>query len=202
MLDGPLVFVDIDTQRDFLDSYGALSMEGAGRIRPNLARLTKHARSAGIPVLATACAHTRDDAELKVFPPHCMAGTPGQARITETAWKPEDDVVVAVDGPFDPPETLPAHLTLEKRAVDVFTNPNAARLLDRFNRDRPTFVVYGVATDYCVGAAVQGLLARGCKVAVVADAVLAIEQKTAPALLKKFVDQGAVLTMTDDVCKS
>jgi nicotinamidase/pyrazinamidase len=202
MLDGPLVFVDIDTQRDFLDPYGALSMDGSATIRPNLGRLTRHARTARIPILATSCAHTRDDDELKVFPPHCMAGTPGQARIAETAWTPEEDVVVGVDGPFDPPEELPAHLTLEKREISVFSNPKAAGIIDRFNRERPTFVVYGVATDYCVGAAITGLLDRGCKVAVVADAVLAIERTSGETLLKKLVDRGAVLTRTDDVCKS
>ncbi len=202
MLDGPLVFVDIDTQRDFLDPWGALAMEGSASIRPNLGRLTNHARRQGIPVLATACAHTRDDAELKIFPPHCLAGSPGQGRITETAWAPAEDVVVAVDGPVELPEELPPHMTLEKREIDVFSNPRAASIVDRFNRDRPTFVVYGVATDYCVGVAIQGLLERGCKVAVVVDAVLAIERRSEAALLKKLVDRGAVLTLTEDVCRS
>ena len=40
MLDGPLVFVDVDTQRDFLDPAGALFIPGSGVILPNLARLT------------------------------------------------------------------------------------------------------------------------------------------------------------------
>ena len=55
MLDGPLVFVDVDTQRDFLEPDGALAIPGAEAILPNLARLTAFARRQGIPVLATAC---------------------------------------------------------------------------------------------------------------------------------------------------
>ena len=71
MLEGPLVFVDVDTQRDFLDPDGALFIAGSGAIRPNLARLTRFARAQGIPILATACAHAEGDPEFAVFPPHC-----------------------------------------------------------------------------------------------------------------------------------
>ena len=56
MLDGPQVFVDIDTQRDFLEPNGALFVPGSDLIVPNLARLTKYALEHRIPVLATACA--------------------------------------------------------------------------------------------------------------------------------------------------
>src|SRR3954469_22406631 len=86
MLSGPLVFVDIDTQRDFLDPEGALYVPGSEAILANLARLTEFARAHGIPVLATGCAHSLDDDELAQFPPHCMVGTPGQRRTEATAW--------------------------------------------------------------------------------------------------------------------
>ena len=36
MLEGPLVFVDIDTQRDFLEPTGALYVAGSTEILPNL----------------------------------------------------------------------------------------------------------------------------------------------------------------------
>src|SRR4051812_14404959 len=84
--DGPLVFVDIDTQRDFLDPSGTLFIVGSEVILPNLARLTGFARTRGIPVVATACAHAMDDVELRHFPPHCLVGTPGQGRVPATAW--------------------------------------------------------------------------------------------------------------------
>ena len=84
MLDGPLVFVDIDTQRDFLEPSGALYVAGSQEILPNLERLTRFAQTHRIPILATACAHSADDPELTQFPPHCMAGTEGQKRVSET----------------------------------------------------------------------------------------------------------------------
>ncbi|MBX6316059.1 MAG: isochorismatase family protein, partial [Isosphaeraceae bacterium] len=81
MLDGPFVFVDIDTQRDFLEPTGALYVPGSSAILPQLARLTACARDRLIPVLATACAHRLDDPDPEPFPPHCLVGTPGQGRV-------------------------------------------------------------------------------------------------------------------------
>ena len=86
MFDGPLVFVDIDTQRDFLDPDGALFIPESEAIVPTLARLTAFARTRNIPVLATACAHRLDDPDPEPFPPHCLIGSPGQERIDATAW--------------------------------------------------------------------------------------------------------------------
>jgi nicotinamidase-related amidase len=68
MLAGPQVFVDVDTQVDFLDPAGALFVPGSTEIVPNLARLTRFAREHGIPILASADAHTPDDPELTSFP--------------------------------------------------------------------------------------------------------------------------------------
>jgi nicotinamidase/pyrazinamidase len=199
MLDGPLVFVDIDTQRDFLEPDGALFVAGSPAIVPNLARLTAHARQRGIPVLATACAHTLDEPDPEPFLPHCLVGTPGQRRIPATEWP--EGVVIGTLGRFhDDSGGLPAHLTLEKRRYDVFSHPEADRVVRRYAAGGPTFVVYGVATDYCVKAAVLGLLARGQRVAVVADAVRAVDAAGEAEVLTDFARRGAVLTLTEVVC--
>src|SRR5262249_17440728 len=171
MLDGPLVFVDIDTQRDFLEPEGALFVPGSTAIIPNLARLTRFARDHGIPILASACAHTADDPELRTFRPHCMVRTPGQGRIDATAV----GGTYLLDDHATLPEMIPAHLTIHKHEYDLFSHPLAHELIGRLGANRPLFVVYGVATDYCVRAAVDGLLDRGCRVAVVADAIRAID---------------------------
>jgi nicotinamidase/pyrazinamidase len=197
MLDGPLVFVDIDTQRDFLEPTGALFVPGSEAIIPNLELLTGFARTHDIPVLATACAHSADDPELRQFPPHCMVGTPGQERISATAW-PGGEVLSPEALHFG---DLPHHLTIQKRALDLFSHPDADRLIGLYRRPHPTFVVYGVATDYCVKAAVCGLLNRGSSVAVVVDAIRAIDQAGEPEVLAEFVRRGALLTLTGVVCE-
>jgi nicotinamidase/pyrazinamidase len=197
MLDGPLVFVDIDTQRDFLEPTGALFVPGSEAIIPNLELLTGFARTHDIPVLATACAHSADDPEFRQFPPHCMVGTPGQERISATAW-PGGEVLSPEALHFG---DLPHHLTIQKRALDLFSHPDADRLIGLYRRPHPTFVVYGVATDYCVKAAVCGLLNRGSSVAVVVDAIRAIDQAGEPEVLAEFVRRGALLTLTGVVCE-
>jgi nicotinamidase/pyrazinamidase len=196
MIDGPLVFVDIDTQRDFLEPGGALYVPGSTEIIPNLARLTRFARRHGIPILATACAHTVDDPELRIFPPHCMLGTHGQARVDATAVGGS----YLLDEHSILPKTLPAHLTLHKHEYDLFSHPLAHDLIGRLDSDRPLFVVYGVATDYCVRAAVEGLIDRGCRVAVVADAIRAIDSVAEPEILTGFARRGVLLSLTAVVC--
>jgi nicotinamidase/pyrazinamidase len=197
MLEGPLVFVDVDTQRDFLEPSGALYVPGSSEILDNLATLTDFARDHGIPVLATSCAHTLEDAEeIAQFGPHCMVGTPGQQRVKQTAW--QGGWVLGPSDVFS--NDIPVHLTIEKRAYDVMTHPEAARIVARYNADRPTFVVYGVATDYCVKAAVEGLLRLGCKVAIVVDAIRAIDVEHESDVLEALVARGAELVLTRVVC--
>jgi nicotinamidase/pyrazinamidase len=196
MLEGSLVFVDVDTQRDFLEPDGALFISGSELIRPNLARLTQFAREQGIPILATACAHAEGDPEFAVFPPHCLIGTPGQTRIEETTW-PDSPVFDADD---ELPESPLPYLTIHKKEYDVFSVPEIDLILEIYSEETPTFVVYGVATDYCVKCAVEGLLARGKKVALVTDAIRAVDPSSEADLLTKFAQNGALLTITDVVC--
>jgi nicotinamidase/pyrazinamidase len=197
MLDGPRVFVDVDTQRDFLEPNGALYVPGSTAILANLARLTAYARTHKIAILATACAHLPDDPELTQFPPHCMAGTRGQERVTETLC-PESIVLGALERLNG---EIPRHLTLQKRQLDIFSRPDTDDLIERYNLGRPIFVVYGVATDYCVRAAVDGLLRRLCRVAIVVDAVRAIDLSAETDILTDFARRDALLTITDVVCR-
>jgi nicotinamidase/pyrazinamidase len=197
MLQGPLVFVDIDTQRDFLEPTGALYIRDSAGILPNLERLTRFARTHQIPILASSCAHLSEDPELEIFPPHCMVGTTGQERVAETACP--DSVVLDVDRRLS--GELPRHLTLWKRELDVFSRPDADEIIASYNQTSPTFVVYGVATDYCVAKAVEGLLKRQCRVAVVADAIRAIDSAAEASILTEFVQNGTVLTLTEVVCR-
>ncbi len=192
-LDGPLVFVDIDTQRDFLDPAGALYVPGSEAILANLARLTDHARNRGIPVIATACAHDENSAELDVFGQHCMIGTPGQQRMFAS-----DPTFTLARGQDWQGGTLP-HLTVEKDAYDVFERPETAAIFADFAQNDPTFVVFGVATDYCVKAAVVGLLERGYRVAIAVDAIRAIDPAEEARLLTLFAQDGVLLTLTETV---
>lgn len=198
MLDDSFVFVDIDTQRDFLEPTGALYIPGADAIIAHLERLTKFALAHGIPIVATGCCHHADDPELNRFPPHCMAGTLGEKRIAATHVP--GSVILGVGERFS--GEIPPHLTVQKCDIDVFTRPDAAELVARYNDTHPIFVIYGVASDYCVCAAAKGLLSAGCRVAIVTDAIRAIDPKAEPEVLTDLVKRGAMLTVTDAICEA
>jgi nicotinamidase/pyrazinamidase len=198
VLEGPLVFVDVDTQRDFLEPAGALYVPDSTQILANLARLTRFALCHNIPILATACCHSPGDPELARFGPHCMAGTRGQERVPETACPGSQvfDAALGLSG------RIPRHVTVLKSELDVFRNPHVGELVALYNAGHPKFVVYGVATDYCVGSAVEGLLMRHCRVAIVADAIRALDPATELVILSDFARRGAELTVTDIVCRA
>ncbi len=197
MLADSLVFFDVDTQRDFLEPTGALYVAGSDAIIPNLRRLTQFAVSHQIPILATACSHQLDDPELKRFPPHCLSGTRGETRVAATSVA--GSVILGVGERFA--GEIPPHLTVQKRDIDVLCRPDIAELIACYNLSSPTFVVYGVATDYCVCAAAKGLLSAGCRVAIVADAIRPIDPTIEPAVLTELVKRGAALTVTDAICQ-
>lgn len=201
MLSGPFVFVDVDTQRDFLDPAGTLFIPGSEAIVANLARLTRFARQRRIPILATACAHTEEEPDPDPFPPHCLIGTPGQERIEATAWTGPGSVVVEPRARFEG-TTTPSHLTIHKQRYDAFSHPDLDRIIRLYAAEHPTFVVYGVATDYCVKAMAEGLLRRGSKVALVADAIRPVDSDEEGRVLTALVRMGAVLTNTNAVCNS
>ncbi len=99
-------------------------------------------------------------------------------------------------------DPLPPHLTLNKQEFDVFSRPDASDLIARYDRGKPAFVVYGIATDYCVRAAVDGLIARECRVAVVVNAIRAIDPDAEAAILTDWAVRGTLLVMTDLVCRA
>jgi len=174
------VFVDVDTQIDFLFPAGALYVPGAERLLPSIARLNHFAAAQGIPLISTADAHSEDDPEFRQWPPHCVAGTIGQRKPAET--------MVGV-----------GQIIVEKQALDVFSNPDFPALLGSLAADR--YVVYGVATDYCVRCAVTGLLATGKPVALVTDAIAAVNPEAGARTLAEFIARGGTFTTVDELTK-
>lgn len=167
------VFVDVDTQIDFLFPAGALYVRGAERLLPAIARLNRYAVEHSMPLISTADAHSENDPEFRDWPPHCVAGTTGQLKPGETLVGMGQTIV-------------------EKQALDVFTNPEFPALLERLHADR--YVVYGVATDYCVRCAVTGLLNTGKAVTLVTDAIAAVNAGDGAKTLAEFEARGGQLT--------
>jgi nicotinamidase/pyrazinamidase len=172
------VFVDVDTQLDFLFPTGALYVPGAERILPAVASLNRHAAARGIPLLSTLDAHAEDDPEFAAWPPHCVAGTLGQRKPAATLL--ESRVVIPNRDTSAVLEDARQYI-LEKQTIDVFETKTLRRVLDALRADR--YVVYGVVTEICVLRAVRGLLAPDKQVVVVAGAIQALSaDKAAQAL--------------------
>ncbi len=188
----PVIFWDVDTQVDFISPDGKLYVPGAENLVPNWKRLTDFAARQGILVVGDVCAHQPGDEEFKEFPPHCLAGTPGQQKIPETILPrqcliPNRKVELALDpGAYQ-------QIILEKQALDVFSNPNADDLL-RLLDPKPEVVVYGVVTECCVDLVARGLLQRGYRVRLVSDATRHWDEKKAQATLKLVEEKGELIT--------
>jgi nicotinamidase/pyrazinamidase len=185
---------DVDTQVDFLVPGGRLYVPGAETIIPNLARLTALARDKHLPLISSACAHLPGDPELRIYGPHCMAGTPGQQKVPETLLP---NRYVVPNRPVSLPDTRAyEQIIIEKQAFDVFTNPNTDEVLQQFG-SVPQILLYGVVTEICVAAAARQLIERGHKVTLVSDAVRALDRTKADAFTDEFRRAGGQLLTTD-----
>ena len=201
------VFWDVDTQVDFIEPGGKLHVQGAETIRANLARLTGFAHDYGIRVIASSDCHEAKDEELSdtpdfadTFPPHCLRGTSGQARIPETTLlRP-----LVVEPDADPAAILrqvESHdddILFHKRFFDVFTNRSVTPVIESLRLRCVT--LYGVALDVCNRYAVEGLLAHHPNIAltVVTDAVRAIDERRRDELLTAWRARGVTLATTDE----
>ena len=192
-----VVFWDVDTQVDFMLPHGKLYVPGAERIIPNLKRLVDVAREGRVLLVADVDAHVPDEEEFKDFPPHCVQGTPGQKKIPETLMP--NPLIIPNAWHVRLPDQFAAgqQVIIEKRTLDVFTNPSTEAVLDRVVRstapEKPEFIVFGVATEYCVLCVVSGLLDRGHSVSIVTDAIEALNATAGQQTLGQLRSRGARL---------
>ncbi len=193
-----VAFFDVDTQVDFIEPHGKLYAQGAETIKENLARLTEHARRAGIPLVSSVDAHRPQDGEFDQYPPHCLKGTPGQEKLSET--RSPAMAVVPSFGVRTLPDPKQEHVVLEKQEFDVFTNPNTTAVVKATGAD--TFYVYGVVTEVCVRHAVLGLLGQGYEVRLVGDAIWPIDFAAGQHAIDEMRTQGAVVVTTEDALKA
>jgi nicotinamidase/pyrazinamidase len=198
-----LIFWEVDTQADFMLPGGKLYVPGAEKLLPNIRRLTDAARQGRVFLVSHGCYHAQNDPEFKLFPPHCIKGTPGSAYVPDALT--EEVAVVPNELHASLPKDLFQYqqILLEKQTLDIFESRHAEELFNRLPRDAG-FVVFGVVTEYCVALAASGLLRRGRTVFVAEDAIETLKADDgarAIAELKqsgaKFITTQAALAMLD-----
>ncbi|HWP85606.1 MAG TPA: isochorismatase family cysteine hydrolase [Terriglobia bacterium] len=191
------VFVDVDTQNDFLLPAGKLYVPGGENLLPTLRRLRDFAAQHSIPILSTADAHATDDAEFRQWPPHCLRQTSGQLKVPETLLPNylvvprEREAEISEDELSRYPQFI-----VEKNQLDAFTSPQMKALVLRLAAEQ--YVVYGVATEYCVRLAALGLRNLGQRVALLTDAVQGIDAAGIARTLRELQEAGVSLAATSE----
>jgi len=196
MQKGRIVFWEVDTQQDFMLRGGKLYVPGAEKIIPNIARLVNVAREGRVLLISSACRHPADDPEFKIFPPHCVRGTPGERIIPQGLAEkvhsiPNDGTAKLPDSIFDNQQ-----LVIEKQTLDVFGNPHTQTIVNRLGKDTE-YIVFGVVVEHCVYLAAKGLLDRGHKVSIVKDAVETLRGADGRRSLDELKTLGTQFVSTD-----
>ncbi len=194
----------IDTQWDFMAGEGALSVAGAeALVEPMQAWLSALAPDDVAGILFTFDTHFREtyaaSPEAQMFPIHCVRGTQGWGNMLD---------VGAVD------RAIPAW-RIEKGVFDMWAEPGLA-IEDARDPTRPTIPrdaffadlvasgvmevsVIGVAADYCVRWAVEGLIARGFVVTVPAALTRGIERQIDAVAADDFAGSSLTVQPADHV---
>ena len=199
-----MILWDVDTQVDFMQPDGKLSVPGAEKTAPAMRKLVEAARAAGVVHVASADDHELTDDEISdepdfqmTYPPHCLRGTHGARKIPETD---QDDPVPIGLGLLPDRYLRGREFLILKKHFDVFTNPNTERLLAALDPDE--IVVFGVATDVCDDAAIRGFLERGRRVRFVEDAARGLDEDRVAACTNSWQERGVEFTTVDRVVQS
>ena len=190
------VFIDVDTQRDFMYPTGAAYFRQAAQIAPRLARLFSCARSRGYPVISTTmCLRSNGNGHVPCQDNGCVEGTNGQKKPAfallgrRTYFGPNGNTDL-------PPGLLRRYqqAIFAKRTADPFEHPKLDRLLTGMLVSE--FVVFGLPTEEAVKHTVLGLLARGKQVKLVIDATAGRDSHQADMTLKLMLAKGARVITT------
>lgn len=191
------VVIVVDTQADFMNPDGALAVAGAdalaGPMTDYLAGLSPAKTAAVLFTFDTHFAHTYPQSEeAKQFPLHCVRGDAGWRNVlSPDAVAPGVPTFRLEKGVFamweeDRLSVEPIRPVGEPRDRDSFFADLRARGVDEA-------VVIGVAADFCVRWAIDGLVARGFRVTVPAALTAGIARPIAQVVARDFAGAPVAL---------
>lgn len=156
----------IDMLNDFVKEDGALYIgENAAATIEATAKALEKVRQRGWPVIYICDQHLKDDAEFRLFQPHCVKGTKGAAIIDELQPQKEE-------------------LIIPKRRYSAFYGTE----LDLFLRERKIeeLLVCGVCTNICVLYTTADARMRNYEVKIVKEAVASFDSQAHQFALKEM----------------
>ena len=209
------LFWDVDTQKDFMNENGALYVPDAEIIKPNLKRLTDFAlNKKNVYLVSSVDWHELNDIEFKEFPPHCIKETEGAKKIYEI---PNPLIIPQIKKSCSVFENVKEKISdalrnntmeflIQKKQINVFENPITEYLLQELsNKEIESVFVYGVATDFCVRAAVLSIKEFFNKnkintnIYLIEDAIKGVIPKKIEDTLYEFKKKGVKFVKTKDV---
>jgi len=210
MLKKQTIFWDVDTQYDFMYPDGSLYVKGAETIVDTVSEIRRTALNNGYSIIATCDWHSEENPEIsespdyeETFPVHCIADSKGAGRVGNLGDLPistvgteplRDEELKQI---LDKPQL---HLELRKIEFDVFSSPNAVRILDILQPEK--IYVFGVALDVCVYYEINSLLKWGkSKIVLLKDATRNLDIIPEQKVLDEFTDKGVEITTSEEVIK-
>jgi len=187
------LILDVDTQNDFMKPDGALYVQGAKEIIPNIKKLLSRMY---LPIISTVDEHERDDKEFETFPKHCVIGSFGSLKISDTMVYDQNFVSYAdKDGFTDKQINNSKQFIVAKKTYNVWDeelgNPTAMdHVLAYFNPD--TVHVIGVASEICVLAGVIGLAKRVQSIVLHTDCMKGLTEEAEQKAISEMVAIGNV----------
>jgi len=151
------VVLVVDMLRGFLEEgYPLFCGENARSIIPNIQTLLERETARGSKIFFICDNHAPDDLEFRMFPPHCINGTPETEVIPELA-KYSGEVI-------------------KKKRYSGFFDTELEEKLAQLKPDK--IIVCGVLTDICVMHTVADARNRDYNVEVPVDCVAALDDET------------------------
>jgi nicotinamidase-related amidase len=194
----PCVYVDVNTQHDFLGEGAVCPVSNREALVPALRRCVAWAKRNHVPVISSLDCHRRGELRNIRLPQHCIDGTHGQEKVEFTLCgsfvRIEGDNTLAV--PIDLFRRY-QQVIFRKRTADFFLNPKA----DRFISQLPAaeYVIAGLGVEGAVKAIALGLIARGKQVTIVVDACGYFERTEAELAVRLLGAKGANLITVDQL---
>lgn len=209
MLNKNIIFWDVDTQKDFMDTDGKLYVNGAEKLKNNLEKLTQYARINGIRILGSVDFHSDMDPEIdkenpdfsETFPPHCLKNDPGQEKIMETRsemtlWVdpityPQDKIIEIIEGK--------GPIIFRKTQLSAFSNSNLVPIVNQLKPQK--IIVYGVAIDFSIKKAIEGFLdqSNDFEIYLVIDAIEGRDEKKSRDLISQWIEKGVKSITTEGI---
>lgn len=190
-----LIFLDIDTQRDFFEPEGRFFLSNSEKIRANLGELAQLAVLKKVPYIATLDSHQANDPEFAKSGPHCVIGSQGQKKIHETTL---DDMILVPHHQQYALDKFPDFpIVLTKQTRNLFDNVNAETAFGKTGRKK--VVIFGISVGESMVLVSKVLIEKGYEVYVVTDAIAAMDSLAGEKMLGDLEIMGAVPTFTSEL---